>query len=244
MGKIYNKRAIMIGAFIGGPLVAGYLIAENFKVFDEKENEKKAWIYSIIITVLIFGSLFTIPNIDKIPKQIIPLIYTYFAVFIYQKYQETKIKVHLNDGGQTYNLWRTIGIGFIGLIIIILPIFGYAYLSERNSEVFNTTRTYGITKNSIIYDKKDFTEKEIDILAKGLQSVLFFNNDVQRYIYVKKVGNNYELSITVNGGTEKNSTVIEPFMQLRNDIQSLFPKNKIVINLVVESLDNVVKRLE
>ena len=61
---------------------------------------------------------------------------------------------------------------------------------------------------------------------------------------MKKVGNNYELSITVNGGTEKNSSVIEPFMQLRNDIQSLFPKNKIVINLVVESLDNVVKRLE
>ncbi len=28
--KIYNYRAIGVGTFLGGPLVAGYFIAENF----------------------------------------------------------------------------------------------------------------------------------------------------------------------------------------------------------------------
>lgn len=29
--KLYKDKAIYLGTFIGGPLVAGYLIAENFK---------------------------------------------------------------------------------------------------------------------------------------------------------------------------------------------------------------------
>jgi hypothetical protein len=36
MQKIYNTKAIIIGTFLGGPLVAGYFIAENFKAFNEK----------------------------------------------------------------------------------------------------------------------------------------------------------------------------------------------------------------
>lgn len=36
--KIYKDRAIWAGTFLGGPLVAGYLIAENFKVFNEKKR--------------------------------------------------------------------------------------------------------------------------------------------------------------------------------------------------------------
>ena len=186
----------MIGTFFGGPLIAGYLIAENFKVFDEKDRAKKVLIYSIILTVLIFGSLLIFPFSDKIPNFVIPLISLSLANFIFQIYQESKIKVHLTKGGQAYNLWRSVGIGFIGTIIIILPVLGYVYFSERNSEFYNTTKTYGFTKNSIIYDKKGFTEKEIDFLAIGLQKLTFFNNEVQRFIYVKKAGINFELSIT------------------------------------------------
>jgi len=31
--KIYKDRAIGVGTFLGGPLAAGYLIAENLKSF-------------------------------------------------------------------------------------------------------------------------------------------------------------------------------------------------------------------
>ena len=39
--KIYKNRAIEIATFLGGPLVAGYLIAENFKAFNEPDKSKK-----------------------------------------------------------------------------------------------------------------------------------------------------------------------------------------------------------
>lgn len=55
IGKIYKEKAITFGTFLGGHLVAGHLIAENFKVFGEKDRAKKTWIYTIIATVIIFG---------------------------------------------------------------------------------------------------------------------------------------------------------------------------------------------
>lgn len=79
--KIYKDRAISVGTFLGGPLVAGYFIAENFKVFGEYEKAKKTWIYTIIATVIIFGGIFLIPDDVKVPNQIIPLVYTGIAIF-------------------------------------------------------------------------------------------------------------------------------------------------------------------
>jgi len=42
-GKVYRDKTIYVGTFLGGPLVAGYLIAQNFKTFNEQDNIKKTW---------------------------------------------------------------------------------------------------------------------------------------------------------------------------------------------------------
>ena len=56
--KIYSNRLIELGTLLGGPLVAGYLIAENFKTLNEPEKVKITWIFSILATVIIFGVFF------------------------------------------------------------------------------------------------------------------------------------------------------------------------------------------
>ncbi|HEY6914222.1 MAG TPA: hypothetical protein VI413_06050 [Paludibacter sp.] len=127
--KIYKERAIWTGTFLGGPLVAGYLIAENFKVFNQHDRVRKTWIYSIIATIVIFGGVFLIPDTVKIPNQIIPLIYTIIASQIVQVYQKAKITTHINAGGQVYSWWRTIGVGLIGLVITVIIVFGIAMLT-------------------------------------------------------------------------------------------------------------------
>lgn len=39
--KIYRDKAIWVGTFLGGPLAAGYLIAENFKAFNDPAKVKR-----------------------------------------------------------------------------------------------------------------------------------------------------------------------------------------------------------
>ncbi|MDP4203179.1 MAG: hypothetical protein Q8861_10815 [Bacteroidota bacterium] len=242
--KIYTDRLIWAGTFLGGPLVAGYLIAENFKVLNEPDKVKKTWIFAILATVIIFGGIFLIPDLEKIPRQLIPLIYTAIAYFIVQHYQGEKIKTYIKDGGLSYKWWRALLIGLIGTVITILPIFGIAYLSDTAKEATITTKTYGIVKHEIAFDKDNIQEKDIDKLADGFIKTTFFDQSVTKYVFVKRIDKNYEISISCNKSVTDSPEALNPFIQLHKDIQTMYPDNKIIFNLVVDNLDNIVKKIE
>ncbi len=242
--KIYKDRAIWVGTFLGGPLAAGYLIAENFKAFNDKDKAKKTWIYAIIATVVVFGGVFLIPENVKIPNQIIPLIYTAIAYYLVQHYQGQNISAHLNSGGQLFGWWRTIAVGLIGLAITIIPIIGFALLSDSIDNASISTKTYGIMKHEIDFDKNNISETEVNKIADGLTKTTFFDEAVTKYVYVNKLNDKYELKISVVDGIENDSEALQPFIDLRTDLQTMFPNNKIVFKLVVDNLDNVVKTIE
>ena len=118
--KIYSKRAILVGTFLGGPLAAGYLIAENFKAFNDPDKAKKTWIYAIIATIVVFGIIFLIPDI---PALTIPAIYLGITSYVVQHFQGKNISTHINLGGQLHSGWRTIAVGMIGLAIMVILSF-------------------------------------------------------------------------------------------------------------------------
>jgi len=123
--KLYKDRTIYIGTLLGGPLVAGYLVAENFKVFGEQDKIKITWAISIVATIVIFSAIFLIPDVDKIPRFIIPLAYSAIAQSLVKKYQGAIIQQHLDKGAKAYSGWRAAWIGLVGAIILmalLLPI--------------------------------------------------------------------------------------------------------------------------
>lgn len=244
INKIYKDRAIWVGTFLGGPLVAGYLISENFKAFDENNKAKKTWIYSIIVTIVVFVGVFFIPENVKIPNQIIPIIYTAIAYYLVQHFQGQNISSHLNSGGQFFGWWRTIAVGLIGLVITIIPIIGFALISDSIDNNSTSTKTFGIMKHEIAFDKNNISEDEVNKIADGLTKTTFFDEAVTKYVYVSKQNDNYELKISVVDGIANDSEALQPFIELRSALQTMFPNNKIVFQLVVDNLDNVVKTIE
>jgi len=129
--KLYKDRAVWTATFIGGPLVAGYIAAENFKQLGQQSKAKSAWTIAIIATIVIFGGLFLIPNIEEIPRYIIPLIYSGIAQYLIQKYQGAAVKEHIEKGGQTYSIWRAVFIGLIGLVILVAIFFVVILLTNK-----------------------------------------------------------------------------------------------------------------
>ncbi len=103
--QIYNSKMLWVGTYLGGPLVAGYIIAANFRAFDDAGRAKKAWIYAIIATVVIFTTITILPYeiIDKIPNYVIPLTYIGIAALLMNKYQGHNIGTHLASGGPTFS---------------------------------------------------------------------------------------------------------------------------------------------
>jgi hypothetical protein len=242
-GKVYRDKVIYRATFLGGPLVAGYMMASNFKVFGENEKAKWTWFWTIFFTVALFGTLFFLPQnlLDKTPKYIIPLLYSIATLSIVKHYQGQKIDAHLSAGGQKYNGWRAFTISLIGLAIILIPVLGTYYVF--NSEL-STTRTYGSLKHTIAFDEKNISSMEVDSIANALSTTGFFDEAQQKEVFVKKIGNAYEISIPCNSSIKDNQESITPFVELRNNLQALIPAHKIVLLMVIDNLDNVYKRLE
>lgn len=129
IGKVYTNHAITIGTFIGGPLVAGYLVVENFKSLNQFEKIRSTWLIAILSTVLIFGLLLLLPEsiTSNFPPLFIPLLYLSFAQIGFKKYQEKDMALYIEKGGSTHSVMRALGIGLIGLILtfLIMVIIGF-----------------------------------------------------------------------------------------------------------------------
>jgi hypothetical protein len=129
--KLYNERSIVLGSFLGGPLVSTYLIAENFRNLGHINKIRMTWLIGSVVTVVLLVFAFIIPNYIKIPNVVIPAIYTLIAQRIAKHYQGNDIKTHLEAGGQAYSIWRTVLIGLIGLVILLAIVFAIAFFIMR-----------------------------------------------------------------------------------------------------------------
>jgi L-lactate permease len=243
--KIYSEKAIRTATFLGGPLVAGYFLTENFKVFNDLEKVKKTWIITIISTVVIFALIFLIPENINIPNVVFPVIYTAIVSYFLKQYQEKDINEHIKNGGEEFGWGRTIGISIAGCILTFAVIFSVLFAIETlgSSSYSEKSKTYGIMNHEIVYED-NVTVQETDKIAEAFEKTTFFDQYQTKFIHLKKEGNNYEISISCNQSIESDLTSYQAFVELRNDMQKYFPNNKIIFNLVVDNLENVVKRIE
>lgn len=114
--------------FFGGPFVVGYLMAHNFKQFNQPEKVKRTWLYSTIALIVLFGGVLAIPDSVPIPNIVYNFIFTVTALYFVRKFQGEQIRQHLEDGGPVYTTWRAVGISLLFLLSLILLLLAAFYL--------------------------------------------------------------------------------------------------------------------
>lgn len=245
-GKIYKDREVWVGTFLGGPLVAGYMIAHNFKVFGDTIRARKTWIIAFAALLALLGIVLFAPYIDRIPQWAIPLVYTGMAFVLMRLYQGEKVAAHVRAGGQIQSWWRTLGVSLVIAVISFVPFIGAAVLADMVKNANVVYKNYGAAGHEIGFDKTNLAESEVDALAAGFEQFGFFNDgkNGKWFVYVRKIENRYEISVSVDKSAAHNPQNVKFFARLRDEMQALFPNNKIILNLIVDDLDNVVKRLE
>ncbi len=128
--KVFKDREVLVGAFLGGPLTAGYLIAENYKAFDESGKARKALLIAVAATIVIICVSLFAPYIDRVPNFFFALFYTVTAYTLFQIYQGEKVKMHIGDGGQIFSWWRTIGMSVAGIFITLASFVGTVLIAD------------------------------------------------------------------------------------------------------------------
>ena len=243
--RVYKDKAFWAGTFLGGPLVAGYLFAENFKSLGQAEKVKSTWIVTIVAFITIFGIILMIPENIKIPSQVFPIMYTAIIYGIFKKLQEEKVTAHIDRGGLVYGWGRVVLVGIIGLIITTTLFFAFAFVYDSAAHASITTKKYGVTvKHEIDYDKTNISEAEVDRIAEGFRETGFFDLSVQKYVFLQKDDNTYEIYIASVPGVENNTEALHAFQELRQQMDRFLPNNKVEIKLVVDNLENIVKVLK
>lgn len=127
--KLHKKQTITICTFLTGPLVAGFLIAENFNQLNEKRNVIKTWILTIFFTIILLFSIF-IPAFDNIPNFLFAVFHAMVAAYCVQRFQQAKIVLHQQKGGQFFSVWRAVLASFIGLVVMMGLIFLVLIIAE------------------------------------------------------------------------------------------------------------------
>lgn len=229
--KFYSEKAIAIATFFGGPLAAGYLIQKNYETLEQPDKARKSLIIGIITTILLFAGIFAIPEeiINKIPKFIIPAIYTGIIFFIVDRIQGETLKNHKESKGEFYSGWKAAGVGALSMLIIFAGLFLTAFIAGDFS---NTQADF----NSALYEKEaaKFENNEREALA------VFIGMETQTPDYLIK---EFEKGIVL---WQENKEIINGLNSFENLPQELSDINKRLLrycDLRVEHSKVVIKTL-
>jgi hypothetical protein len=125
--KIYSASSIVAATFFGGPLAGAFMIAANYRVFNEFARARRTWIFTAIGTVILFILFYIAPYPNQIPPILIPLLCTVIAQNIVRSYQGYMIRDWVSRGGAFYNGWRALVVVIAGAAITFLLYLSLAH---------------------------------------------------------------------------------------------------------------------
>lgn len=189
--KIFTNKAISVATFFGGPIAAGFLISKNYKAFGNNDAARNSIFIGILSTILMFAGIFMIPEniIDKIPQQLIPLIYTAIIAGLVEKLQGQKIKDFLAENGQKASNWQAAGYGLLGLVIIAAFLVVMIFAMPTEGYEKNIT----VDKNVNLHYSKDIEDIKSERIASMIKQSGFMEGSEGADLFLSTEGNFYRL---------------------------------------------------
>lgn len=172
--KLFSSNQIWIATFLGGPLAFGYMTNKNHSALGQNNKGKNILIISIIFTILLFSALFLLPEsiIDKIPRSLLPIVYTAAGVAYVENTQGKILKKHKENGNKFYSGWSVFGTSIIAILPILLFFVAVAFIFPQN-EMYDVEITK-FSKNEeetlVFYDNLD--TKSQTYLLKDLEIII------------------------------------------------------------------------
>lgn len=175
--RFYSTLAIGMATFLGGPLIGGYLIRENYRVLGEEQKGKQALLWGIVATILVFGVLVALPSTvsDRIPNSVLPAIFAGIVSWIVEAKQGAILREHKEQNRAFYSNWKAAGLALIATCIqIVLVVVTALFLPNDPVYEAYETQLEVFTKNEqktmVFYD--DLYAKPNRVLLQELEEVV------------------------------------------------------------------------
>ncbi len=130
---IFKEGAIVGASFLGGPMAGAYMMAHNFRAFDEPNKAKMAMVYAGLITFILVVAAVFLPDDYNTVFRIFPIVCTVIISRIVHSYQGGKIERHIKQRGRTFPWWWAVVIALISVVIVVAAILIIALVTGKMS---------------------------------------------------------------------------------------------------------------
>ncbi len=240
--RVYSERQTIFGVALGGPLGGAYCFWRTFNAIGKPKHARNAALAMIALLIVIIAAMF-IPFFDNIPNGVFLFPQIGLAYGIYRSLLSDEIKTHIEAGKPVFDWGNTVAVSVLAAIITLVPLIALVF-TMPDLFVSMTTKQYGTMKNEVLYDARSISDAEVDKIANALISVGFFDETAAKAVYAEKSGQRYTIAIACTEEVRDNPEMIEAHRELRDLVQQYFPSNRIVIELALDTPDNVFARLE
>lgn len=128
--RLFSERSVLIGTFLGGPLVGAYLLSHNFKTLGQENRVAPTWGLAILAVVLVAATVF-VPALDKIPAVVFSFLFCLAAHKAVRIYQGAALDFHREQGGLFYATFRAVVVGLVGLLLLMAFWFAITLLASQ-----------------------------------------------------------------------------------------------------------------
>ena len=147
--KIYNLNQIEGACVLGSPIVAGILIAHNYRAMGERQKGTVWIIIGIIWTIALVGIAMMLPeNIVDGTRMVIPALNGLLLYPIINRLQGDQIRENFDNKGEKGSNWVVGGLTLAMVALILTPIILIDRISPINKYTRQAFNSNGIYYNS------------------------------------------------------------------------------------------------
>jgi hypothetical protein len=119
--RVYTPWQVSVSCLIGGPAAATWLIAENFRVFNDLRKQKLTFLYGAITLLGLIGLGLVLPKNSSC--MVLAALVAGASRDITRRQQGSRIEELRTNGGRIASWWTAVGIGCLCLVATLILIF-------------------------------------------------------------------------------------------------------------------------
>ena len=119
----YSVQQITLATFLGGPLAGCWLLALNYRLFQQRANAWIASVAGIPGTIAVVAISLVLPT--WFPNIVLPVVYTLFMRGLADSLQGTMLEEH---GGPPGSWWIVVGISLLCVALLFGAVFAFVWL--------------------------------------------------------------------------------------------------------------------
>jgi len=233
--RLFSAGGVAWATAIGSPFAGGAVLAINeFRL----GHKRRAWEMAaggMLATAILFviGSLLP----DNFPSAVLVIPQITCAKALAEKLQGRAYNAHLSAGGKKASNWGGVGIGFVGLILVLVGLviaWGGSWQSFQT--VLDTQHSVDMGHDEEVYYARGATRQTAQEVAQALQKFGLFNGERPVTVLLTGTGNNKEIGFVLSSGSWDDPDAVAAFTQIAEQLAGALGGTPFTLRLLDEKM--------